>query len=326
MKKNTNKILNTSKSPESNYQINEETRSKLSRARTGKIHVHKGSVSKVIDPSELNKYLENGFERGRAKFSEEARLNITNSRKRFFEKNPHWHNNTTWKSGNIPWNKGVPMKESSKEKMIKHRTGVCLSEEGKILKKKKEMETRIKNFGSLENSYKHAYEESVKTCEIKLSEDPDYIKKIVKKRNDTKRKNNTFHTSKDEEEFYNLLLTKFVKDDILRQYSTDSRYPFPCDFYIKSLDLFIELNLFWVHGRHPFDSNNKDDINRLKHIQSKQRMYINSKGKEDKNIYYNAEYVWVIRDPLKIETAKKNNLNYVTIYKKGEMYDFIKRI
>ena len=29
------------------------------------------------------------------------------------------------------------------------------------------------------------------------------------------------------------------------------RYPFACDFYISSLDLFIECNYHWTHGGKP---------------------------------------------------------------------------
>lgn len=58
----------------------------------------------------------------------------------------------------------------------------------------------------------------------------------------TKLKNGTFNSSKPEDEFYEALAAKFGADDILRQYR-DARYPFRCDFYVKSIDTFIELNL-----------------------------------------------------------------------------------
>ena len=70
---------------------------------------------------------------------------------------------------------------------------------------------------------------------------------IASKRNATLRKNNSYNKSKSEEKIYNLLLTKFNKSDIIRQYKSDL-YPFACDFYIKSLDLYIEYNGHWTHG------------------------------------------------------------------------------
>lgn len=72
------------------------------------------------------------------------------------------------------------------------------------------------------------------------------------------KENNSFPSNKEEDSFYNLLLQIFPKEDIERQYS-DSRYPFNCDFYIRSLDLFIELNFHFTHGFHPFNSNSKED-------------------------------------------------------------------
>lgn len=67
---------------------------------------------------------------------------------------------------------------------------------------------------------------------------------------------------------YTLLCNIFNVDDIIRQYS-DNRYPFCCDFYLKSLDLFIELNFHWTHGGHPFDENSQADQEKLAYIRSK---------------------------------------------------------
>ena len=68
------------------------------------------------------------------------------------------------------------------------------------------------------------------------------LESIQQKVYQTKMINHTWSSSEPEEEFYQYLLTKYNKTDIKRQYK-DTRYPFMCDFYIKSLDLFIELNL-----------------------------------------------------------------------------------
>ena len=85
---------------------------------------------------------------------------------------------------------------------------------------------------------------------------------IKAKQLNTLRKHKTFNTSKQEKDYYNYLVNKYGKDDVLYQY-TDSRYPYSCDFYIKSKDLFIELNLHWTHGGHPFDKNNAEDLVKL---------------------------------------------------------------
>ena len=36
------------------------------------------------------------------------------------------------------------------------------------------------------------------------------------------------------------------------------RYPFACDFYISSLDLFIECNYHWTHGGKPYEGTEDD--------------------------------------------------------------------
>lgn len=54
----------------------------------------------------------------------------------------------------------------------------------------------------------------------------------------TKRKNGTFNTSKPEEKIYLYIKEKFP--NVERQYKDNKRYPFACDFYIPSLDYFIE--------------------------------------------------------------------------------------
>ena len=74
----------------------------------------------------------------------------------------------------------------------------------------------------------------------------------------TKKENGTLlaHNSRQEEQIYELLLTKFSVEDIKRQYKSEL-YPFNCDFYIKSLDLYIEFQGSWCHGKVPFDPENE---------------------------------------------------------------------
>ena len=72
------------------------------------------------------------------------------------------------------------------------------------------------------------------------------------KRYDSMKRNHSFNRSNLEDEYYSYLQTIYNKEDIVRQY-TDKRYPFNCDFYIKSEDLFIECNYHWTHGGKPYD-------------------------------------------------------------------------
>ena len=141
------------------------------------------------------------------------------------------------------------------------------------------------------------------------------IKEYNTKKN--KHKGNEFNTSNDEQLLLSYLKNKFP--DLIYQYYVDSRYPFNCDFYIPSLDLFIEYNGHWTHNNHIFNKNDENDFKLLEEIKEK------SKHSKYYKIYEN---VWTYRDPLKLKTAQDNNLNYLIIWNhefnaKNKDYEFI---
>lgn len=105
--------------------------------------------------------------------------------------------------------------------------------------------------------------------------------------------------------FYEYLISKFDKNDIIPQYNDEINYPFNCDFYISSLKLLIEIQGTWTHGGHPFDKNNIDDMHTVNVWKSKQSKY-----------YDCAIEVWTKSDVEKRNLAKKNNLNYLEIFTK----------
>ena len=125
--------------------------------------------------------------------------------------------------------------------------------------------------------------------------------------NSTKRKNKTFNSSKIEQELYELLIKTYGCEDVMRQYS-DPRYHYQCDFYIKSKDLFIELNAHWTHGGRPFDPNDESCQRQLKEWEEKAKT---------SKFYQQAIDVWTRRDVEKRETAIKNNIPYNAIYVKN---------
>ena len=129
----------------------------------------------------------------------------------------------------------------------------------------------------------------------------------------TKKKNGSFSISAPEERFYQELLKHFSQKDVLRQYK-EERYPYCCDFYIKSLDLFIELNLNWTHGPHKFDVNNEEDLSTLLEWQEKAK---------SSKYYVKAIEVWTKRDILKFKVAAENNLNYYVFYTELSAIDFL---
>lgn len=124
------------------------------------------------------------------------------------------------------------------------------------------------------------------------------------RRYNTMKVNKSFNKSSVEEKMFVDLCDKYGENDVYRQYS-DERYPFACDFYIPSEDLFIELNAHWTHGPHPFNELDCEDIKLLTLWKSKAT---------ETNMYAVAIDVWTRRDVLKQRVAKENNLNYLAIY------------
>lgn len=139
---------------------------------------------------------------------------------------------------------------------------------------------------------------------LKLILSPESVENMKRKQYETKKKNNSFHISKQEDLMYLELCNHYGADDVVRQYS-DERYPFACDFYIKSQDLFIEFNRTWTHGGKPFNSSDPECINKLSIWREKART---------SKYYQTAIYVWTKLDVIKLNTFITNNLNYKIIY------------
>ena len=77
----------------------------------------------------------------------------------------------------------------------------------------------------------------------------------------------------------------------------------------KEID--ISLQVYYTHGKHPFDPDSIEDLNLVKE-------HINKYGKNCPLVN-----VWTISDPKKRETAKKNNLNYVELFNKEDINLFL---
>lgn len=128
-----------------------------------------------------------------------------------------------------------------------------------------------------------------------------------------KKQNGTVNTSKPEEELYQILCDLFGIDDVVRQYRSDV-YPFFCDFYIKSLNFYIEHNVCWTHGGHWFDIACDDDKNRAI-----------CWAEKDSRYYDNAVDTWTVRDVEKRKIAAINDLNYAVFWKANlaDVYDWV---
>lgn len=145
--------------------------------------------------------------------------------------------------------------------------------------------------------------------------DPETVKAAKEKEIATKKLRNTFATSKVEEDFYLHLCSYFLPSDIIRQYFNKETYPFNCDFYIKPLDLFIELNINWTHGFKPYDPT--DDFCQEQLAQWRKKA-------ETSDYYKNAIYTWTDLDVRKRQIADKNKLLYIQLYSNGDIANFFK--
>ena len=134
----------------------------------------------------------------------------------------------------------------------------------------------------------------------------------VEKCYNTRKENGSLGTSKTEKRLEVKLRELFP--DLKTQYRSED-YPFACDFYIPSLDLYIEYNGIWTHGKHFFDENNEDDLKTLELWKSKNTEY-----------YNNAIMVWTIKDVQKLKTAIENNLNYIAWFNEEQAYDWIEKM
>ena len=150
---------------------------------------------------------------------------------------------------------------------------------------------------------------------IKSIKEKAHSQDAVNKCDITKRKNNTYSTSKPEELLYKNLIKIFGNENIIRNYKSEY-YRWKCDFYISNYDVYIELQGSWMHGKHPYNENDINDILKAKKLLEKSEE-INQFGKKKKSYLY-ALHTWTISDPLKRETAKKNNLNYLEIFSCNE--------
>lgn len=202
--------------------------------------------------------------------------------------------------------------------------------------KKKQVETRYKKYNGKYTVYNEIYHQYLsekqlseetqnkikKTCLEKYGSERwtqsdkfkqflhEHMQEIINKGNETKRKNGTFNTSKQEDESYIILQEKFK--DVKRNYKDKERYPFNCDFYIPELDLFIECQYHWTHGNHPYNEYNEEDIILAENWKNSESKFKN-----------NAWHTWTIRDIKKRETAKQNNLNWIEFFNIEELKQWL---
>ena len=145
----------------------------------------------------------------------------------------------------------------------------------------------------------------------KLSEvwaNQNIISKVIK----TKLAKGNYNRSEEQEIVKDLLVTYFGENDVEVEYAQHPHYKWPADFYIKSLDLLIEYQGYWAHGKHPFDPNNIEDQKKVARLKIKGT---------DHTLY--AIKIWTQRDPEKRAIVKKYHINWKEFFTIEEVKDWL---
>jgi hypothetical protein len=162
--------------------------------------------------------------------------------------------------------RGKPLSEETKRKMSEAHKGKRFSEETR----KKLSEALKGREGSMlgrlfSKEHRRKISESNKGRRVS-----DKTKKLLStvhnssrtklKMLNTKKRNGSLGKSELENKLFKYLNKTYP--DLKRNYRSEL-YPFSCDYYIPSLDLYIELQANWTHGLRAFDPKNKDCVEKL---------------------------------------------------------------
>lgn len=138
------------------------------------------------------------------------------------------------------------------------------------------------------------------------------VPEIREKIFEARRLNGTLNDSKPEDALEVLLQNRFGMDDVLRNVVVDDRYPFHVDYYIKSRDMFIELNGDRSHNDHWFDSSDERDQSLVRFWMGRADELESEFGGQSR--YRSFIRVWTETDVAKREAARINKLNYLVFW------------
>lgn len=232
-----------------------------------------------------------------------------------------------WEQKNFKIKEFKDFMQEHKQEIVEKTKQTCLDKYGTTCytksQKYKENYDKVKDKMKKTCLVKYGVDNYNKTQEYRDKfKDKNFRKKVQNKMYLTKKKNNSFNTSKAETQIHKYLINKFGENDIKTQYKS-KLYPFNCDFYIKSLDLYIEYNGMWTHGWHnnkclgSFDKDNSEHVQILNLWEEKAK---------ESQFYKRAIYTWTNTDVRKLETFKKNKLNYKIFWNMEEFknwYEYI---
>lgn len=257
--------------------VSDETKKKLSEANKG--HITSDETKKKLSESQ----------KGRVT-SDETKRKISEAQK---GENGYWYGkHQTIESNN---KRSDTLKEYHKTHTISDETRKKLSEANKGHIISEECKHRI----SEANKGHITSDETRKKLSDKAKifrNDPT----VILKEYNTKKRNNSFNTSKIETELKNYFDSNNI--EYISQYKSEL-YPFCCDFYFPDKDLYVEIQGSWTHGGKPYDETDPDCIKQLEIWKLKNTKF-----------YDNAIKTWTVRDVKKREIAKQNKLNWIEIF------------
>ena len=300
------------------------------------------SISPLGNKNIQNKIIQTNFKKFGCKYISQSKLIREKINKTMKEKYGHYFNNlekikqTCLKKYGVPHFENIQKRKITclnkynvdnvlKSNIIREKISTtCLNKYGvdsysktkdyKLKRKLKYNDTIIKQRNTCLQKY--GVDNYTKSKEYKNYMKNENIQNKRKlKEYETKKKNGTFNSSKIENKIYLKLKEKF--SDTIHIYRDKKYYPYNCDFYIPTKDLFIELNFHWTHGKEPFDKNNKQHLEKLNDWKNKSK---NSK------FYKQAIYVWTELDVRKLENFKKNNLNYKIFYTEEKFNNWFSKL
>ena len=207
--------------------------------------------------------------------------------------------------------------ESVKKSMLDLYGGYTM---GSPVLSEKARKTKLERYGDENWSNREKYKQTMKELTgyenafqlPEVRERIDYSKVI-----ETKRRKGTLNSSRLEKVLGKVL--KSLYPDLLEQYR-DERYSDPvtkreyaCDFYIPSIDLFIEYQGSQFHHAHPFNANSKEDLEELARLQANSKKCHEEKGmlKCQADVIID---VWTKSDPMKRKVAADNKIKLLEIW------------
>ena len=149
---------------------------------------------------------------------------------------------------------------------------------------------------------------------------PIVLPEFQEKAKKTLDKNGTWSSSKPEMQIRYLLTMLYP--DTKYQYRNKEKYPFNCDFYIPEIDTYIEYQGHISHGKTIYDPNNQEHIAIIN--KWKKRAIEIEEITSKRSRYTDYIDTWTKRDPLKRETAKKNNLNWLEFFNMEQFFVWYK--